>query len=95
VPGFVEGYRGGYQDRWLIAFHESCMSSATNAAQARRMDVSTPEFTRKIERSCSCVADAVKSGSVTTAEVNAFSANPQADDPTAVKVRELVASCLR
>ncbi len=73
VPGFVEGYRGGYQEGLLIGIPDSCVSSATDAAQARRLDVGTPEFTRKIERYCSCVADAVKSGSATTAELSVFS----------------------
>jgi hypothetical protein len=99
LPGFVEGYRSSYQSSFqeglLIGIHDSCISSATDAARSRRLDVGTPEFTRKIEHYCSCVADSVKSGTVTTAELNVFIADPQAVDPSAAKVREVVASCLR
>jgi hypothetical protein len=95
LPGFIEGYRSSYESGLLTGIHDSCISSATDAARSRRLDVSTPEFTRKIEHYCSCVADSVKSGTVTTAELNVFIADPQAVDPSAAKVREIVATCLR
>jgi hypothetical protein len=95
LPGFIEGYRSSFQNGLLVGIHDSCVSSATDAARSRRLDVSTPEFARKIEHYCSCVADSVKSGKVTTAELNIFIADPQAVDPSTAKVREIVATCLR
>ena len=95
LPGFIKGYQEGYQEGLLTGIHDSCVSSATETARARRLDVTTPEIERKIESSCSCVVGSVESGKVTTAEMRAFSADPQAADPAVAKVRQLVATCLR
>lgn len=91
LPALVERS----QQNLLTGIHDSCVSSATETARARGVDVAAPELTQKLERYCSCVADAVKSGNVTTTELSAFSADPQAADPTTAKVRQVVAVCLR
>jgi hypothetical protein len=85
----------GSQERLLSGIHDNCVGSATETARARGVDVAAPEITQKIERYCSCVADAVKSGEVTTTALRAFSADPQTVDPTTVKMRQVVAICLR
>ena len=83
------------QERLLSGVHDNCVGSATETARARGVDVATPEISQKIERYCSCVADAVKTGEVTTTALGAFSADPQAADPSTIKVRQVVATCLR
>lgn len=83
------------QERLLSGIHDNCVGSATETARARGVDVAAPEIAQKIERYCRCVADAVKSGEVTTTALRAFSADPQAVDPSTVKVRQVVATCLR
>jgi hypothetical protein len=83
------------QENLLAGIHDSCVSSATETARGRGVDVANPELVQKIDRYCSCVAESVRSGKVTTTELSAFSADPQASDPTTTKVRQVVASCLR
>jgi hypothetical protein len=83
------------QQRLLSGIHDNCVGSATETARARGVDVANPEISQKIERYCSCVADAVRSGEVTTTALSAFSADPQAVDPATVKVRQVVTTCLR
>jgi hypothetical protein len=87
----------GSQERLLSGIHDNCIGSATETARARGVDVdvAVPDITQKIERYCSCLANAVKSGEVTTTALLAFSAAPQAVDPATVKVRQVVATCLR
>jgi hypothetical protein len=83
------------QERLLSGIHDNCVGSAMATARARGVDVAAPEISQKIERYCSCVADAVKSGEVTTTALRAFSTDPQAVDPSTVKMRQIVATCLR
>jgi hypothetical protein len=82
------------QERLLSGIHDNCVGSATDTARARGVEVAAPEITQKIEHYCSCVADAVKTGAVTTTALSAFSADPQAVDPSTVKVRQVVTTCL-
>jgi hypothetical protein len=82
------------QERLLTGIHDNCVDSATDTARSRGVDTAAPEITQKIERYCSCVADAVKSGEVTTTALRAFGTDPQAVDPSTVKVRQVVTSCL-
>ena len=91
LPGFIKGYQQGL----LTGIHDSCVSSATETAQARGVDVAQPDIAGKIERYCGCVADAVKSGNLTATELGVFSANPQAADPAATKARQVIATCMR
>jgi hypothetical protein len=83
------------QERMLSGIHDNCVGSAAETARARGVDTGSPEISQKIERYCSCVADAVKSGEVTIAALTAFSAAPQSVDPATVKVRQVVTTCLR
>ena len=76
--------------RALTGFHDSCVSTAAEAARGRGLDVEGSEIAQKIESYCSCVVGAVESGRLTTAELTAFSA-----DPGAAKVREVIADCFR
>jgi hypothetical protein len=88
---FIEGS----QKRLLTGIHDNCVSSAAGTARARGVDVAQPDIAEKIEHYCDCVTDSVESGKVTATELNTFSADPQAADPGAAKVRQIVAICLR
>jgi hypothetical protein len=83
------------QERLLSGIYDNCVGSARETARARGVDVDNPEIAQKIEHYCSCVADAVRSGEVTTTALRAFSADPQSVDPATVKVRQVVTTCLR
>ena len=79
----------------LRGIHDNCVSTATETARARGTDVARSEVAQKLESYCSCVVESVKSDQVTSAELAAFSADPQSADPAVAKVRQVVAGCLR